>query len=117
MGLWLRACFTSSTDLSRSASLRGRGAFTGLIGETELGRLRDWLMGQLATAFAPQADLATLAHEARVIAAMAGILGLEDLTAARRALEAAMTAGTGVPEAVSGSRCAAAAARNCCAAA
>ncbi|MGX7708634.1 response regulator [Methylobacterium sp. Gmos1] len=83
-----------------------------LIGEAELGRLRDRLMGQLATAFAPQADLVTLAHEAHVIVAMAGSLGFEDLAVACRALEAAIKTGTGLAEAVAEARRAVADARS-----
>lgn len=96
---------------------RKTAELTRLIGEAELRRLRDRLMGQLATAFAPQADAATLAHEAHVIVAMAGSLGFDDLAAACRALEAAMTAGTGLPDAVTEARRAVGAARNHCAAA
>ncbi|GJD61172.1 Hpt domain-containing protein [Methylobacterium frigidaeris] len=90
---------------------------TRLIGEAEVGRRRDRLIGQLATAFAPQTDLATLAHEAHLMMAMAGSLGFEDLVAACRALEAAITAGTGLAEAVTEARRAVADARSHCAAA
>ncbi|AWN53348.1 response regulator [Methylobacterium sp. 17Sr1-1] len=98
-------------DARRTAEL------TRLIGEAELGRLRDRLMGQLATAFAPQADLPTLAHEAHVIVAMAGSLGFEDLSAACRALETAIKAGTSLPDAVAEVRRAVSDARCHCAAA
>lgn len=90
---------------------RKTAELTRLIGEAELGRLRDRLMGQLATAFAPKADLSTLAHEAHVIVAMAGSLGFEDLAAACRTLEAAIKTGTALPEAVSEARRAVADAR------
>ncbi|MGF3024324.1 response regulator [Methylobacterium aquaticum] len=96
---------------------RKTAELTRLIGEPELDRLRDRLMGQLASAFAPQADLVTLAHEAHVIVAMAGSLGFEDLAAACRALEAAIKAGTGLAEAVADARRAVAEARSYCAAA
>ncbi|QRE72725.1 response regulator [Methylobacterium aquaticum] len=96
---------------------RKTAELTRLIGDAELRRLRDRLMGQLATAFAPQADPATLAHEAHVIVAMAGSLGFDDLAAACRTLEAAITAGTGLPDAVTEARRAVGAARSHCAAA
>ncbi len=110
---------TGPTEPMRPPVLDARktAELTRLIGEAELHRLRDRLMGQLATAFAPQADLATLAHEAHVIVAMAGSLGFDDLAAACRALEAAITAGTGLPEAVTDARRAVALARSLCAAA
>ncbi|SFV17532.1 Hpt domain-containing protein [Methylobacterium sp. 174MFSha1.1] len=96
---------------------RKTAELTRLIGEAELGRLRDRLMGQLATAFAPQADLPTLAHEAHVIVAMAGSLGFEDLAAACRTLESAIKAGSGLPDAVAEARRAVSDARSHCAAA
>jgi CheY-like chemotaxis protein len=96
---------------------RKTAELTRLIGEAELGRLRDRLMGQLATAFAPQADLPTLAHEAHVIVAMAGSLGFEDLAAACRILEAAIKTGIDLPDAVVDARRAVADARTQCVAA
>ncbi|WP_167858660.1 response regulator [Methylobacterium nonmethylotrophicum] len=106
------------TEPPRPAVLNARktAELSRLLGEAELGRLHDRLLAQLATAFA-QADLATLAHEAHVIVAMAGSLGFDDLAAACRGLEAALSAGTGVPEALSEARRAAAEARTTCAAA
>ncbi|MFH6783770.1 MULTISPECIES: response regulator [Methylobacterium] len=83
-----------------------------LIGEGELGRLRHRLMTQLSGAFARDADLAALAHDAHVVVAMAGSLGFEDLAAACRGLEAAIAAGSGIQEAVAEVRRAAAQARS-----
>ncbi|TNC15702.1 response regulator [Methylobacterium terricola] len=88
-----------------------------LIGEADLNRLRDRLMTQLSGAFARESDLAALAHDAHVIVAMAGSLGFDDLAAACRGLEAAIAAGSGIPDAVAEVRRAAAEARSHCAAA
>lgn len=86
-----------------------------LIGEADLGRLRERLLMQLRDAFAPDADLSALGHDAHVIVAMAGSLGFEDLAAACRGLEAAIAAGSGIAEAAAEARRAAAQARSHCA--
>ncbi|AWN44926.1 hypothetical protein DK419_00130 [Methylobacterium terrae] len=96
---------------------RKSAELTHLIGEADLARLRHRLMTQLASAFAPAADLAALAHDAHVVVAMAGSLGFEDLSVACRGLEAAIAAGSGIPEATADARRAAAAAHAYCAAA
>ncbi len=82
---------------------RKTAELTRLIGEAELRRLRDRLMGQLATAFARQADLAPGAR-GHVIVAMAGSLGFEDLAAACPRARTAITAGNGLPDAVTEAR-------------
>ncbi|OAS23137.1 response regulator [Methylobacterium platani] len=85
-----------------------------LIGEADLDRLHDRLMAQLAGAFAASADLATLAHEAHVVVAMAGSLGFEELAVACRGLETAIAAGSGIAQAAAEARRAAAAVRDLC---